>query len=178
MLYRGMQARACVTKSCVAQILRAEQRRQDAFNQYSMAKQRLAQIEQERCGRGPMSRLTAEIDLTDRQIADNERELDTTESILSTLPVTRARFAETASKDPNQIGYLIVRQTPNGPVKIESSGMTVLQPGDLVDIVIGAGDSAERSQPDRNGPASKPNREGPIERASRQEIGNATLRAD
>ena len=143
-----------------------------------MAKQRLAQIEQERCGRGPMSRLTAEIDLTDRQIADNERELDTTESILSTLPVTRARFAETASKDPNQIGYLIVRQTPNGPVKIESSGMTVLQPGDLVDIVIGAGDSAERSQPDRNGPASKPNREGPIERASRQEIGNATLRAD
>jgi exopolysaccharide production protein ExoF len=163
-----------------AELSDAEQRRQDAFNQYSMAKQRLAQIEQEalRARSDVANDLTAEIDLTDRQIADNERELDTTESILSTLPVTRARFAETASKDPNQIGYLIVRQTPNGPVKIESSGMTVLQPGDLVDIVIGAGDSAERSQPDRNGPASKPNREGPIERASRQEIGNATLRAD
>ena len=102
MLYRGMRARACVTKSCVAQILRAEQRCQDAFNQYSMAKQRLARIEQERCGRGPMSRPT-------RQIDDNEHEFDTSERILSTLPATRAKFAETASKDPNQISYLIVR---------------------------------------------------------------------
>src|ERR1700722_20362731 len=69
MLYRGMRARACVTKSCVAQIIRAEQRRQDAFNQYSMAKQRLAQIEQEHCGRGSdvANDLTTEIDLTDRQ---------------------------------------------------------------------------------------------------------------
>ena len=84
-------------------------------------------------------------------------------------PPTRARFAETASKDPNQISYLIVRQTPGGPVKVQSSGMTELQPGDLVDIVMGAGDSAGRSQPDRNGPASKPNREVPIERVGRQE---------
>jgi hypothetical protein len=29
-------------------------------------------------------------------------------------PPTRARFAETASKDPNQISYLVVRQTPGG----------------------------------------------------------------
>jgi polysaccharide biosynthesis/export protein ExoF len=163
-----------------AELSDAEQRRQDAFNQYSMAKQRLAQIEQEalRARSDVANDLTAEIDLTDRQIADNEREFDTSEGILSTLPATRTRFAESASKDPNQIGYLIVRQTPNGPVKMESSGMTVLQPGDLVDIVMGAGDSAERSQPDRNGPASKPNKEVPIERASRQEIGNAMLRED
>jgi polysaccharide biosynthesis/export protein ExoF len=163
-----------------AELADAEQRRQDAFNQYSMAKQRLAQIEQEalRARSDLTNDLTVEIDVTERQIADNEREFDTSESVLSTLPATRARFAESSSKAAEQINYLIVRQTSGGPVKIVSSGMTVLQPGDLVDIVTGVGDSVEQSQPDRNAPASKPGQQGPIERASRQEIGNATLRED
>jgi exopolysaccharide production protein ExoF len=161
-----------------AELADAEQRRQDAFNQYSMAKQRLAQIEQEalRARSDLTNDLTVEIDVTERQIADNEREFDTSEGVLSTLPATRAKFAESSSKEAEQISYVIVRQTSGGPVKIVSSGMTVLQPGDLVDIVMGAGDPAERPQPDRNAPAAKPDPQGPIERASRQEINNATLR--
>jgi exopolysaccharide production protein ExoF len=164
-----------------AELSDAEQRRQDAFNQYSMAKQRLAQIEQEtlRARSDLTNDLTVEIDLTEHQIADNEREFDTSEGVLSALPATRARFVDSASKEPGQISYLIVRQASGGPVKIESGGTTVLQPGDLVDVAMGARDSAERSQPGRNEPASRPDQQGPIDRASRQEmIGNATVRED
>jgi hypothetical protein len=83
-----------------------------------------------------------------------------------------------SSKEAGQNSFLIVRQTSGGPVKIESSGMTVLQPGDLVDIVIGTDDTAERLPPDRFVPASKPGKEGPIEHASRQEIGSKASKED
>jgi exopolysaccharide production protein ExoF len=173
-----------VSKSTLSQVeaelADAEQRRQDAFNQYSTAKQRLAQIESEalRARSDLANDLTVEIDVTERQIRDNERELDTSEGVLSTLPATRTRFAEAAAKGADQITYMIVRQTSGGPVRIESSGMTVLRPGDLVDIVMGAGESGDRSQPDQIAPASRPDKGAPIERASGQEIGSALSRQD
>jgi hypothetical protein len=49
--------------------------------------------------------------------------------------------------------------------------MTVLWPGDLVAIVMGAGDSAERSEPGPESPGVKADQQGPIKRASRREIG-------
>jgi protein involved in polysaccharide export with SLBB domain len=121
----------------------AELRRQDALNQYAMAKQRLASLEAEalRIQADLRNDLEVEIETIDRQIADSEREFSTSEGILSTLPATRAQFA----KDANRVTYQVVRQTAAGPVSIESTGMTLLQPGDLVNIIVG--ESELREQP-------------------------------
>jgi exopolysaccharide production protein ExoF len=180
---RGLVDKNIVAKGALSQaqaeLSDAEQRRQDAFNQYSIAKQRLAQLESDalRARSDLANDLTVEIDLTEHQIVDNQREFDTSESILSTLPATRARFAESASKAADQISYLIVRQTSGGPVQVDSGGMTVLQPGDLVNVVMGAGDSAEKSPPDQ-ATSSKRAKEAPIERANGQEVSGAVSRVD
>ncbi|MER8779514.1 polysaccharide biosynthesis/export family protein [Mesorhizobium sp. M0115] len=113
----------------------AEQRRQDALNQYASANQRLASLESEvlRTGADLRNDLEVEIETTESQIAANVRELNTSEGVLYTLPVTRVQFA----KDANSATYQIVRQSAAGPVSIESVGMTLLQPGDLVNIIVG-----------------------------------------
>ncbi|TIW47224.1 MAG: hypothetical protein E5V61_08990 [Mesorhizobium sp.] len=46
-------------------------------------------------------------------------------------------------KDANSVTYQIVRQSAAGPVSIESLGMTLLQPGDLVNIIVGDGEPRE-----------------------------------
>jgi chromosome segregation ATPase len=148
----------------------AEQRRQDAINQYGMAKQRLATMEAEglRIQSDLNHDLAVEIDAVERQIADNEREFKTSEGVLSSLPATQAAFA--TSKPANRVTYQIVRQTASGPVSIESSGMTLLQPGDLVNILVGAGDALE--QPGSQSPtaptAPAPGEAAPAERASKE----------
>ncbi|MFD2058405.1 polysaccharide biosynthesis/export family protein [Mesorhizobium calcicola] len=113
----------------------AEQRRQDALNQYAMAKQRLASLEAEALQTRADLRndLEVEIESTESQIAANARELNASEGVLYALPETRAQFA----KDANSVTYQIVRQSAAGPVSIESDGMTLLQPGDLVNIIAG-----------------------------------------
>jgi hypothetical protein len=58
------------------------------------------------------------------------------------MPGTRAQFAP--SKEANRVTYQIVRQTAAGPVGIESDGMALLQPGDLVNIIVGASEAAEQ----------------------------------
>ncbi|MER8843262.1 hypothetical protein NKH86_32285 [Mesorhizobium sp. M0913] len=68
------------------------------------------------------------------------RELNASEGVLYTLPVTRAQFA----KDANRVSYGIVRQSAAEPVSIESAGMTRLQPGDLVNIIV---DESEPREP-------------------------------
>jgi exopolysaccharide production protein ExoF len=125
----------------------AEQRRQDAMNQYGMAKQRLATLEAEalRVQAELKNDLAVETEMIERQIAENEREISTSEGILSSMPATRVAFAP--SKEANRVTYQIVRQTAAGPVGIDSSGMTLLQPGDLVNIVVGAGDALEPGAP-------------------------------
>jgi protein involved in polysaccharide export with SLBB domain len=121
----------------------AEQRRKDALNQYAAAKQRLASLEAEalRIQADLRNDLEVEIETIEREIAANEREFNTSEGVLSTLPATRAQFA----KEANQVTYQLVRQTAAGPVAIESTGMTPLQPGDLVNIIVG--ESEAREQP-------------------------------
>ncbi|TIT96014.1 MAG: hypothetical protein E5W59_00300 [Mesorhizobium sp.] len=112
----------------------AEQRRKDALNQYAMAKQRLASLEAES--------LQIRADLMNDlevEIAANMRELNASEGVLDTLPMTRAQSV----KDANSVTYQIVRQSAAGPVSIESLGMTLLQPGDLVNIIVGDGEPRE-----------------------------------
>jgi len=49
-----------------------------------------------------------------------------------------------------------VRQTAAGPVSIESSGMTLLQPGDLVNLILGEGEPREQAGlPLANSPAGE-----------------------
>ncbi|WP_133116237.1 polysaccharide biosynthesis/export family protein [Mesorhizobium wenxiniae] len=119
----------------------AQQRRQDARNQYASAKQRLAWLESEvlRTRADLRNDLEVEIETTESQIAANVRELNASEGVLYMLPVTRAQFA----KDANSATYQIVRQSAAGPVSIESDGMTLLQPGDLVNISVGASEPRE-----------------------------------
>lgn len=119
----------------------AEQRRQDAVNQYASAKQRLAWLESEvlRTRADLRNDLEVEIETTESQIAANVRELNASEGVLYTLPVTRAQFAT----DANSITYQIVRQSAAGPVSIDSVGMTLLQPGDLVNIIVGENEPRE-----------------------------------
>jgi polysaccharide biosynthesis/export protein ExoF len=130
-----------------SELTEAEQRQRDALNQHAMAKQRLASLEAEglRIQSDLKSDLEVEIETIERQIADNEREFNTSEGILSSLPATRAQFA--SSKEANPVTYQIVRQTAAGPVGIESNGMTVLQPGDLVNIVVGASEATGQPRP-------------------------------
>ncbi|MER9668101.1 polysaccharide biosynthesis/export family protein [Mesorhizobium sp. M0203] len=119
----------------------AEQRRQDALNQYASAKQRLASLESEvlRTRADLRNDLEIEIETAESQIAANVRELNASEGVLYTLPVARVQFA----KDANSATYQIVRQSAAGPVSIESVGMTLLQPGDLVNIIVGESEPRE-----------------------------------
>jgi protein involved in polysaccharide export with SLBB domain/septal ring factor EnvC (AmiA/AmiB activator) len=140
----------------------AEQRRRDALNQYAMAKQRLASMEAEaqRVQADLKNDLEAEIETIERQIADNEREFSISEGVLDTLPATRAPSAK-----ENRVTYQVVRQTAAGPVGIESAGMTVLQPGDLVNIIVG--ESEPKEQKGAPAPASPVGEKSPASEASR-----------
>jgi protein involved in polysaccharide export with SLBB domain len=174
---RALVERNVVAKSMLSQVegelSDAEQRRQDAVNQYGMAKQRLASLAADRLKvqADLENDLAMEIDAVERQIADNERELSTSEGILKNLPVTRAAFAP--SKEASGITYQIVRRTANGPVNVAAAGMTLLQPGDLVNIVAGTSDStalpAISSEP--TVPVMTPDRSLSIERKAIHQIG-------
>jgi protein involved in polysaccharide export with SLBB domain len=140
---RALVDRKVVSKSMLSQVegelSDAEQRRQDAINQYGIAKQRLASLQAEgfKVQADLENDLATEIDAVERQIADNERELSTSEGILKNLSPTSVAF--TPSQETNGVGYQIVRRTATGPVKVAADGMTLLQPGDLVDITMEAG---------------------------------------
>ena len=134
----------------------AEQRRQDAINQYSMAQQRVSALEQEanRIPTENKSDLQTEIDTIERSLSDSERELNTSQGVLSALKATRTTLGNPTDKG---VTYEIVRQTAAGPVSIISDGMTVLQPGDLVNVspnVAAEGEEAVPSEPGSAMPTS------------------------
>ncbi|RVC71002.1 hypothetical protein EN759_01690 [Mesorhizobium sp. M00.F.Ca.ET.038.03.1.1] len=126
-----------------AELSDAEQRRQDALNRFSSAKQRVASLEAEvmQARADHTNDLEVELETTENQIATNVHDLSASEGVLYTLPVTRAQFAAQFTANANRVTYQIVRQSPAGPVSIESDGMTLLRPGDLVNI------SMDESQP-------------------------------
>ena len=131
----------------------AEQRRRDALNQYAMAKQRLATMEAEamKIQADVKNDLEVEIELVERQIADNERDFNISEGVLSTLPATRAQFA----KEANRVTYEVVRQTAAGPVAIGSTGMTILLPGDLVNIITSESEKVQAGASGATSPAGE-----------------------
>jgi protein involved in polysaccharide export with SLBB domain len=128
-----------------AELSDAQQRRQDAFNQYSMAKQRLATLKGQALQiRSDMTNdLEAEIETTKGQIASDRHEFATSDEVLDALPATRTDFRSSESRT---MTYRIVRQTSGGPVEIDATGMTVLKPGDLVHVG-GAIEPAAQNQP-------------------------------
>ena len=143
---RPLVERNVVSKATLSQVQgelsEAEQRRQDAVNQYGMAKQRLASLTAEglRVQADMENDLAVEIEAVEQQISNNEREVRASEGVLSSLPATRAAFAPSKAA-ANQVTYQIVRHTAAGPVSIPSNGMTLLQPGDLVNLIIGTNDA-------------------------------------
>jgi polysaccharide biosynthesis/export protein ExoF len=143
---RPLVERNVVSKATLSQVQGelsdAEQRRQDAINQYGMAKQRLASLTAEglRVQADIENDLAVEIEAVEQQISNNERDVRASEGVLSNLPATRAAFAPSKAA-ANQVTYQIVRHTAAGPVSIPSNGMTVLQPGDLVNIIVGTNEA-------------------------------------
>jgi polysaccharide biosynthesis/export protein ExoF len=171
---RPLVERNIVGKATLSQVQgelsEAEQRRQDAINQYGMAKQRLASLTAEglRVQADMENDLAVEIEAVEQQISNNEHEVSASEGVLSSLPATRATFAPSKAA-ANQVTYQIVRHTAAGPVSIPSNGMTVLQPGDLVNIIIGANETGLSTTPN----ATTPQPTTPVGRAaSDQRIGH------
>jgi protein involved in polysaccharide export with SLBB domain len=144
---RGLVERNIVAKSQLSQVegelADAEQRRQDAINQYGMAQQRLAALEAEglKVQADLENDIAIEIDAVERQISDNERELNASEGVLKNLSATSVAFTP-SEEASGGVSYQIVRRTTTGPVNVVADGMTLLQPGDLVNIVVGGGDAA------------------------------------
>jgi exopolysaccharide production protein ExoF len=169
---RALLDRNVISKTVLSQVQSelsdAEQRRQDANNQYANAKQRLTSLQTEalRVQADLRNDLEVEIEAVERAIVANEREFNTSEGVLSTLPATRAQFA----KEADRVTYQVVRQTAAGPLSIKSTGMTVLQPGDLVNIIVG--ESESRAHPGSLIPISPASETVSVERtAKHQEIG-------
>lgn len=142
---RALMDRNVITRSQLSQVEAelsdAEQRRQDAINQYGMAKQRLAALEAEglKVQADLEHDVAVEIDAIERQVADNERELSSSEGVLKNLSATNVAF--TSSEEANGASFQIVRRTATGPVNIVADGMTLLQPGDLVNIIVGTSEA-------------------------------------
>ena len=107
-----------------------------------MAKQRLASLTAEglRVQADMENDIAVEIEAVEQQISNNERDVNASDGVLSSLPATRAAFAPSKAA-ANHVTYQIVRHTAAGPVSIPSSGMTLLQPGDLVNIIIGTNEA-------------------------------------
>ncbi|NDV86793.1 hypothetical protein GTW51_08765 [Aurantimonas aggregata] len=133
-----------------AELADAEERRHEAFNQYLSAKQRLATLQAEtlKAQSEIASELAGEVEETQRQIVESQRELDTSDEILSALPGTRSPSTSTGKR---QTIYRVVRQTDGRPVEIQASGMTVLEPGDLVNIAEDASQPLHAPTPEPSG---------------------------
>ncbi|WP_420135715.1 polysaccharide biosynthesis/export family protein [Rhodopseudomonas sp.] len=144
---RALVERNVLSKAVLSQVQGelsdAEQRRQDSLNQYGMAKQRLTGMQADalKVQSDLKNELAVEIDAIERQLSENEREFRTSEGILSSLPSMRSQVSFT--KRASDINYSIVRQSSKGPITIQSDGMTLLQPGDLVSVTLGASDSIQ-----------------------------------
>jgi len=124
-----------------------EQRRQQAIDQYAMAQQRVALLEQDKAKfeADTKGELEREISETDQQITTNQRDFASSESVLDTLTATDARYTSSPTQTP--FTYEIVRQTAAGPIAIRADGMTTLQPGDLVRIQVPQGEGPSEAPP-------------------------------
>jgi polysaccharide biosynthesis/export protein ExoF len=128
-----------VVAQAEAELVEVEQRRQDAINQYTMAKQRvaLAQQEQAKFQADTRTEIENEINAAEQQITAGEGEFTTSEGVLSALRATTVQYSP--SSGAGGFSYEIVRQKPTtGPTALPADGMATLQPGDLVRVAPGA----------------------------------------
>jgi protein involved in polysaccharide export with SLBB domain len=126
----------------------AERNRQEMVIQLAQAKQRLVTAQQDRAKLEADMRgeLDTQLLLISQQIADASRENMTSEGILGALQ------AQYTTPPASTITYEIVRQTTRGPVTFVANGMSILIPGDLVQV-----STAEDAKTDPTAP-SPPNR--------------------
>jgi len=106
----------------------AERYRQEAIDQLTQAKQRLAALQQEQAKLAADTRgeLEVQIITVNDQIVNASRENMASEGVLGALQV------QYAPPPVSAIAYEIVRQTTKGPVAFIANGMSTLIPGDLV----------------------------------------------
>jgi hypothetical protein len=123
----------------------AEQRRQDAMNQYAAAQQQVDQIKQQQAKfeADTKAALADAIAVAEQQIRNDDRDAATSRGVLHALGAINVSYEQSgASSSPH---YEIVRRTAQGPVMIAATGLTTLLPGDLVRIVQGEGESGASS---------------------------------
>jgi len=140
----------------------AEQRRQDALNQYATAQQQVDQIQQQQAKFEADTKTTIEdsIAAAEQQIRADDRDAATSKGVLHALGAINIGYTKPSSSGPR---YEIVRRTANGPVMISATGLTTLQPGDLVRIAQGAGEASD--------PAAMPDSAPTLDPASAQDPG-------
>ncbi|HEX5452744.1 MAG TPA: polysaccharide biosynthesis/export family protein [Stellaceae bacterium] len=111
----------------------ARQRQQDALNQYTTAQQQLDQIKQQQARLEADTKSATEnaIAVAEQQIRDDDRQAATSRGVLHALGAINVSYEQPGSSGPH---YEIVRRTAHGPVMIAATGLTTLQPGDLVRI--------------------------------------------
>jgi protein involved in polysaccharide export with SLBB domain len=134
-----------------ADLVDAQQRRQDALNQLAGGAQRqIAAAQQELTRFEADTRATLENEMLalDQQISTTDGDATTSLNVLNALQP--AAFAPPS--DAAQVRFTIVRQSATGPTEIAASGLTALEPGDLVKIGapgpdIGTGVAASESIP-------------------------------
>lgn len=111
-----------------------EERRQNALTAIALAKQRLTLAEQDMARQQveAQSELEREITVIQQDIADGERELDASEGILKVIRTGSSLRA--APVNESSIVYEVVRKGPQGATVLAGTGITSLEPGDLVRI--------------------------------------------
>jgi len=128
-----------------ADLSEAEQRREDASNQRAdVAQHQLAVAQQDiaRFQADTTISLRNDVSALDQQISALDGDAASSLNVLSALQP--ASYAPRGASV--QSSYKIVRQTSSGPVEIAASGLTVLQPGDLVQIDSSAVESGTGTQ--------------------------------
>jgi protein involved in polysaccharide export with SLBB domain len=134
-----------VLNQAESDLMDAEQRQQEAANQYVAAQQQVARLEGQRATfqANVKSQIETELAATEQQITADERQFATSQGVLGAL--TDIQYAQPSPG--TRLAYEIVRQTATGPVALAADGLTTLQPGDLVRVIFqrmgGGADSAQ-----------------------------------
>jgi protein involved in polysaccharide export with SLBB domain len=111
-----------------------QERRQAAVNAVGLAKYRFAVAEQEsaRLQAETQVALEQEISAAEQDIADVERELGSSEGVLTVVHAGAMR--RDVPTGETSLAYEIVRQSPQGAITISSLPTANLEPGDLVRV--------------------------------------------
>jgi polysaccharide biosynthesis/export protein ExoF len=121
-----------VVDQAQADLLSIQERRQETLGNIMAAKQRLSMAEQEKIRHQSevRSELEQSIERVEREAADAERDLASTDGVIRAVKLSGPRVTAASAED--SLAYEIVRHTPSGTVVLNSTGTDSLEPGDLV----------------------------------------------